>query len=285
MTDKSSNLNSILKTFGSVVVAYSGGVDSTFLLAAARLCLGKENVLAVTAVSETYTKTELLNAKKYARLLKVNHKVISTEEINDRSFSDNPPERCFFCKTELFKKLQSIAKQKGITHVIDGSNTDDLSDFRPGSKAKKKFGVRSPLQEAGFTKEDIRKQSKKMGLPTWDKPSCACLASRFPYGEKITKKKLQMVEKAEELLRKRGFKEIRVRSHGNIARIEIGKGEIFKLFKSDIMSNIAKKLKNLGYTYVTLDMEGFRSGSMNEVLKPSPPAPLPEGEGGPRRGG
>ena len=251
---------------GTCLVAYSGGVDSTFILAAAQETLGKKNILAVTAISETYTKSELKDAKQYARLLKIRHEIVKTEEINNSNFVNNPPERCFYCKSELFQKLSVIAKQHGLKNIIDGSNIDDLSDFRPGAKAKAKFGVRSPLQEAGLDKEDIRNLSKDMKLPTWDKPSCACLASRFPYGQKITIQQLKMIDSAESYLKKMGFKTLRVRSHGEIARIEIGKDELFRIFKGDIMNNIAQKLKKLGYIYVTLDMEGFRSGSMNEVL-------------------
>jgi len=253
----------------SVLLAFSGGVDSSFLLAAAKQALGG-NVLAVTAVSETYSEGELKEAKKTAKTLKAKHLVIKTCELQDKRFSSNPPERCYFCKSELFTQLNDIARKKGIKYVIDASNKDDLKDFRPGSKAKKELGVRSPLQEAGLTKDDIRKASRKIGLSTWNNPSAACLASRIPYGDEITKEKLKKIERAEEIIKKllgaHGRVPVRVRSHGDIARIELDKGEIKRILGNDIMKKISAKFKSLGFKYVTLDLEGFRSGSMNEVL-------------------
>lgn len=265
--DKLNHLKSLLKDLPSAIIAYSGGVDSSFLCAVAKEIL-KDKVFAVTAVSETYPKSELKDAKEIAKLLGIRHKIIRTNEFNDKRFISNPPQRCYFCKKELFEKLKAVAKKEGIKNILDASNYDDLKDFRPGSKAKKELGVRSPLQEAKMTKADIRRFSKKMGLPTWDKPACACLASRIPYGENISKEKLRKIEAAETFIGSIIPKtNIRVRSHNNIARIEIEPRQIQRILKDDIMKKITRKLKGLGFAYVTLDLEGFRSGSMNEVLR------------------
>ncbi len=264
--NKMSKLVSILKKNGPSVLAYSGGVDSTFLAAVAKKVLG-DRLLAVTAVSETYTKSELADAKRYAKLLKLRHRLIGTKEFLNKKFTSNPVNRCYYCKGELFSALSDIAKKEGYSSVLDASNRDDLSDFRPGAKAKKEIGVISPLQLAGFTKQDIRDHSRKMKLPTWNKPSCACLASRFPYGQEITAEKLDRVGKAEEYLRKLGFRVLRVRHHGPIARIELGSSEIKRVFTGDIIKSITTSFKKLGFTYVTLDLQGFRTGSMNETLK------------------
>lgn len=265
--NKLKGLKKLLKKAESAVIAFSGGVDSTFLAAVAKETLGK-NAILVTAISETYSKDELKEAVQLAKKIRLPHMLIRTREFKDERFLSNPPERCYYCKKELFKRLWAIARKKKIKNVLDGSNVDDLRDFRPGSRAKIELGVRSPMQEAGFTKADIRYFSKRMGLPTWDKPACACLASRIPYGDKITNYKLQMIEKAEKMIRNIfGEKaSIRVRMHGDIARIELEKRSIKRLFKGDIMEKIAGKLKKIGFSYVTVDLEGFRSGSMNEIL-------------------
>ena len=260
-------LKSILQKLSSAIIAFSGGVDSSFLCAVAKEVL-KDKVLAVTAVSETYPQSELKDAKSMARLLKIRHKIIKTNEFNDKRFISNPPQRCYFCKKELFEQLKAVAKKEVIKTILDASNYDDLKDFRPGTKAKKELGVKSPLQEAKMTKADIRKFSKKMGLPTWDKPACACLASRVPYGENISTEKLRKIEDAETFIGSIIPKtNIRVRAHNNIARIEIDPSKIPGILKGDIMKKIARKLKDLGFSYVTLDLEGFRSGSMNEGIK------------------
>ena len=266
-------LKRTLKKMGPSLIAFSGGVDSSFLCAVAKEVLGN-NVIAVTAVSETYPKTELKDAEKLAKLLKIRHKIIKTKEFDDKRFISNPPQRCYFCKKELFERLKAVAKEQGIKTVLDASNYDDLKDFRPGSRAKKELGVRSPLQESKMTKADIRNFSRQLNLPTWAKPACACLASRIPYGEKLSKEKLRRIEEAERYIldivkgtRPRALTNVRVRAHDNIARIEIDPSQIQRIFKGDIMSKIGRKLKDLGFAYVTLDLQGFRSGSMNEGIK------------------
>lgn len=258
-------LKEILKKYESLLVAYSGGVDSSLLLKVARDVLGK-NVLAVIARSETYTKEEGKTAVKFAKKLGVRHKVIYIDEFSDENFLSNPPERCYYCKKELFSKLVDIAKKEGIRHVADGSNVSDLSDFRPGTNASKELGIRSPLKEAGLTKDDIRQLSRQLKLPTWNKPALACLASRIPYGTRITKGILKKIEKGEEYLRGLGLTQVRVRHHGNLVRIEVDKCDLVPLVEEKISDKIDKKFKALGYTYVTIDVGGYRTGSMNEAL-------------------
>ncbi|WP_422448134.1 ATP-dependent sacrificial sulfur transferase LarE [Thermoanaerobacterium sp. DL9XJH110] len=267
LEQKLSNLKQIIAQYSSALVAFSGGVDSTFLLKVCLGVLGKDRVLAVTAKSATYPERELNEAIKLAEMLDARHRVIESEELNIPGFSDNPPERCYYCKRELFGKLKKIAEKEGLNFVLDGSNFDDTSDFRPGMKAVKELGVKSPLKEAGLTKDDIRALSREMGLPTWDKPSFACLSSRFPYGEKITREKLERVGRAEEVLRDSGFSQYRVRSHGDMARIEVKPEEMGKFFDRTFREEVATKLKSMGFTYVTLDLLGYRTGSLNEGLK------------------
>lgn len=262
---KLNRLKDILYNMNTVLVAYSGGVDSTFLLKVATDVLG-EKALAVTASSETYPSEELDEAKKYAIQFGSNHKIIETSELENEDFSNNPPERCYYCKSELFNKLKDIASKSYIPFIIDGANADDTSDYRPGLKAGKELGVRSPLREAGLTKEEIRTLSKQLNLPTWDKPAFACLSSRFPYGDKITIAKLKQVHKAESLLRSKGFRTLRVRHHENIARIEVLPSDMLKLCEDSLRQEIIANFKTLGYAYITIDLAGFRSGSMNEVL-------------------
>ena len=261
-----SRLKKILKSMRSVLVAYSGGVDSTFLLKVALDTLGGKNVLAVTANSPTYAKHELRFSRKMAREIGARQRVIETEELRNSKFAKNPLNRCFYCKNELFSKLKKIAKQEGINFVIDASNAADLLDYRPGAKAKNKLGIRSPLQEAGITKQEIRDLSKKLGLKTWNMPQLACLASRFPYGDKITEEKLRRVEKAESLIRRMGFSDVRVRSYDGLCRIEVARNKIAGLINGMDKKTISK-LKKLGYNYIMVDMEGFRSGSMNMGVK------------------
>ncbi len=256
-------LKEILAGYGGALVAYSGGVDSTFLAKVANDVLG-DKMLAVTASSETYPEREVVAALELAKKMGLRHLSIHTEELEDEEFATNPPERCYICKKELFGKLVAMAVEHGLPFVLDGANFDDLSDYRPGTRAGRELGIRSPLQEAGFTKEDIRYFSKKMGLPTWNKPSFACLSSRFPYGERITREKLVMVGQAEDYLRSLGVGQLRVRHHDNLARIEVAADDFAKVMAAS--DAIVKKLKASGYKYVTLDLQGYRTGSMNEVL-------------------
>jgi uncharacterized protein len=263
---KLNRLKNILQDMGSVLVAYSGGLDSSFLLKVARDSL-KDKVLAVTAVSETYTKEELRFARNLCKKFNIRQKIIRTQELKDRNFIANTRERCYFCKKELFSRLKDIAKKNKINNIIDGTNSDDKNDFRPGTKAKDEFGVRSPLVEAGITKKEIRDLSKKMRLPSHDRPQMACLASRIQYGTIITKERLSRIEKAENILRKRfGIKgNIRVRDYVNLARIEVDKPYIPLLLNTD---GFVSKLKQLGFRHVSVDLEGYRTGSMNMESKP-----------------
>ena len=262
---KDEKLKNILQEMGGVLVAFSGGVDSTFLLKTAHEVLG-ENVLAVIASSETYPQKEREEALRLAQKFNIRYKVIETKELESSDFVNNPPQRCYFCKKELFSKLKDIAEAEGIPYVLDGSNYEDTADFRPGTKAAEELGIRSPLKEAHLRKSEIRQLSKRSSLPTWNKPSLACLSSRFPYYTKIDTKNLKQVAKAEEYLRKLGFTQVRVRHHGQIARIEIELPEFPKITEKKVKEAVIKNFKKFGYIYITLDLAGFRSGSMNEPL-------------------
>jgi uncharacterized protein len=263
--EKWEHLKALLQDMGGAVLAYSGGVDSSLLLKAAFEVLGPR-LIAVTAVSETYPARELPAAREFARSVGVLHRVLHTEELASEDFSRNAPDRCYHCKRELFEKLKGIAGDEGIPFVIEGSNTDDLSDYRPGRKAALEFGLRSPLVEAGFSKADVRECARRAGLPVWDKPSLACLSSRIPYGTRITAGILRTIEAAEDQLREMGFRQARVRHHGDIARIEVESAEFAGLLQESAAERIAKAFKELGFTYVCLDLEGYRTGSMNEGM-------------------
>jgi uncharacterized protein len=266
MEKKLNILNNRLKEFKSSVIAFSGGVDSTFLARIAKDVYG-DNLLLITATSSTYPFYELEEAKSLALLLGIKHKIIVSEEIDIPGYADNPPDRCYYCKSELFGKIKYIANKEGYEVIFDGSNADDLKDFRPGMKAKQERGVISPLAEIGFTKSDIRHFSKELNLPTATKQSYACLASRFPYGEKITKIKLDRLGIAEFEVRKLGFTQFRIRSHENLARFEFIPSEMDKAW--GIKSQLEDICKKSGFSYITIDLTGYRTGSMNEVLSES----------------
>jgi uncharacterized protein len=264
--EKFIKLKEIFLLMGKVVVAYSGGVDSTLLLKAAKESLGEKHVVAVTALSPLFPDRELAGAKRMAQEMGVKHILIESNELEIDGFSKNPSNRCYFCKKELFKEMQNLARKEAISFVVEGSTLDDERDHRPGRRAIQELGIRSPLQEARFTKEDVRELSRTLGLPTWDKPSFACLASRFPYGEEITPEGLRMVDEAENFLFSLGFKQVRVRHYQSLARIEVYPEEMSRLMNGSLREKVVNCLKKIGYRYVTLDLQGFRSGSMNEVL-------------------
>jgi uncharacterized protein len=262
---KFTTLREILLDLRSVLVAYSGGVDSTFLLKVAADTLGQK-VLAVTERSEVDPPWDFRQAQKFAASLGVKHLVLDTEALADPSFAENPENRCYLCKSRLFGRLTEMAREHHLAHVVDGSNMDDLDDYRPGMQAVAEYEVRSPLKEANLTKNEIRTLSQELKLPTWDKPASPCLASRFPYGTQITTEGLTRVARAEEFLASLGIRELRVRDHGRVARIEVSPGEKKVFFDDSTARKVTEYFKKLGYTYVCLDLQGYRTGSMNETL-------------------
>ncbi len=260
-------LKDIIGEWGRCVVAFSGGCDSSLLLNVASDVLGAAKVLAVTARSPSFPAHELEEARRGAAKLGVEHMEFDTDELSDPEFVENSKDRCYYCKRELFNKVREIAKRQNISVVCDASNHDDAeNDYRPGLRALKELGIRSPLKEAKLSKREVRSLSRRLGLPTHDRPSFACLASRFPYGEKITEKKLDRVGRAELVMKEAGYRQFRVRSHGDVSRIELGPEEDWSGLSGSGGGIIVKKLKKLGYVYVTLDLEGYRTGSMNEAI-------------------
>jgi pyridinium-3,5-biscarboxylic acid mononucleotide sulfurtransferase len=269
LRDKEQTLRTILSDLESVVVAFSGGADSAYLAHAAHQVLGSR-ALAVTADSASYPDAHRRLAFRVAAEFHIPHEIIQTNELQRPEYRANPADRCYFCKDELYARLVSLAQQRGFAAVADGSNRDDRGDYRPGRKAAREHGVRSPLDEAELSKDEIRALSRLAGLPTWDVPASACLSSRIPYGSEVTEEKLQRIEQAEDVLRDLGFRVFRVRHHDTLARLEIAKDEMPRALEPDVAERLTRELRALGYQHVTIDLQGYRLGSLNEALRLRP---------------
>ncbi len=266
LDERYQRLQEILRALESVAVAFSAGVDSTFLLKVAVDTLGPENVVAVTGRSDSLARAEFEETRKLAQSIGAEHVVLDTNEFENPNYTANPQNRCYFCKSALFTQMKPFIGERGINAMVSGTNADDLGDFRPGIEAGREQGVRSPIAEAGLTKDDLRILSERLGLPTYDKPASPCLSSRIPYGEEVTSEKLRMIEAGETFLRELGIRECRVRHHNNLARIEVPPELIPKLAEPETAARIDEHFRSLGFSYVSLDLRGFRSGSLNEVI-------------------
>ena len=262
---KEARLHSRLEEFDSLLIAYSGGVDSAYLAFAASRALG-DRMLCVTADSPSYPRRHREMAERIAREFGLPHQFIETSEMDRPEYRANPANRCYYCKTELYEHLSELATARGFSAIADGSNADDRGDYRPGRQAAREFGVKSPLDDADLTKAEIRELSRRAGLPTWDEPASACLSSRIPYQSEVTVGKLSMIERAEDALRRHGFRVCRVRHHDTVARLEIGRDEMARALDPEISAALVRELKAIGYQYVSLDLQGYRTGSLNEIL-------------------
>jgi pyridinium-3,5-biscarboxylic acid mononucleotide sulfurtransferase len=264
---KHEQLIGLIKPMGRVIVAFSGGVDSTLVLKVALNVLGAENVIAATGVSPSLPQRELQSVKDLAAVLAAPLQLIETSEMESTNYTSNPSNRCYYCKTELYSKLTALAAQKSFNFILNGLNLDDTGDYRPGINAADEWNIRSPLLEAGLSKAAVRELANRLSLPNWQKPALACLSSRIPYGTPVTIQSLSQIEKAEDFLRDQGFTNLRVRHHSNLARIEVDASDLHRLLQEPLRTDVINHFKKLGYTYVTLDLQGFRSGSGNETLK------------------